>query len=89
MSKKAFDKIAEGLNEALAIARREGKLYKLHVRWPVELDLPDNFARKGTEFDAARKREDWNGGPDQPPGRKPKEDRPRIGAVRRDKGIQG
>jgi putative transcriptional regulator len=31
MSKKAFDKIAEGLNEALAVARGELKPAKLHV----------------------------------------------------------
>jgi len=37
MSKKAFDKIAEGLNEALAIARGEVKPAKLHV--PAELDV--------------------------------------------------
>jgi len=37
MSKKAFDKIAEGLNEALAIARGEMKPAKLHV--PAELDV--------------------------------------------------
>jgi putative transcriptional regulator len=38
MSKKAFDKIAEGLNEALSIARGETKPYKLHV--PPEIDVP-------------------------------------------------
>jgi putative transcriptional regulator len=37
MSKKAFDKIAEGLNEALAIARGEAKPAKLHV--PAEIDV--------------------------------------------------
>ena len=37
MSKKAFDKIAEGLNEALAIARGEAKPAKLHV--PVTIDV--------------------------------------------------
>ena len=37
MSTKAFDKIAEGLNEALAIARGEAKPAKLHV--PPELDV--------------------------------------------------
>ena len=31
MSKKAFDKIAEGLNQALSIARGEAKPAKLHV----------------------------------------------------------
>lgn len=37
MGKKAFDKIAEGLNEALAIARGERKPAKLYV--PAELDV--------------------------------------------------
>ena len=37
MSKKAFDKIAEGLNEALAFARGELKGAKLHV--PPEIDV--------------------------------------------------
>lgn len=37
MGKKAFDKIAEGLNEALAIARGESKPAKLYV--PAELDV--------------------------------------------------
>lgn len=37
MSKKAFDKIAAGLNEALAIARGEAKPFKLHV--PAEIDI--------------------------------------------------
>lgn len=31
MSKKVFDQIAEGLNEALAVARGEAEPYKLHV----------------------------------------------------------
>lgn len=37
MSTKAFDKIAEGLNEALAISRGEAKAAKLHV--PAEIDI--------------------------------------------------
>lgn len=37
MGKKAFDKIAEGLNEALAIARGEVKPAKLYV--PAELNV--------------------------------------------------
>lgn len=37
MGKKAFDKIAEGLNEALAVARGEKKPAKLYV--PPELDV--------------------------------------------------
>jgi putative transcriptional regulator len=37
MTKRAFDKIAEGLNEALAVARGDKKPYKLHV--PAEIDV--------------------------------------------------
>ena len=37
MGKKAFDKISEGLDEALAIARGERKPVKLYV--PAELDV--------------------------------------------------
>ncbi|WP_158931133.1 DNA-binding transcriptional regulator [Acidisphaera sp. S103] len=37
MSKKAFDKIAEGLNEALAIAQGAADPAKLHV--PAEMDV--------------------------------------------------
>jgi putative transcriptional regulator len=37
MAKKAFDKIAAGLTEALSIARGEAKPAKLHV--PLELDI--------------------------------------------------
>lgn len=37
MSKKAFDKIAEGLNEALAIVRGMAEPAKLHV--PAEMDV--------------------------------------------------
>lgn len=37
MTKKAFDKIAEGLKEALAVARGDKKPAKLHV--PPEIDV--------------------------------------------------
>jgi putative transcriptional regulator len=37
MTKKAFDKIAEGLNEVLSIVRGEAKPAKLHV--PAEIDV--------------------------------------------------
>lgn len=37
MSKAAFDKIAEGLGEALAIARGDAQAGRLHV--PAELDV--------------------------------------------------
>jgi putative transcriptional regulator len=39
MSKKAFDKIAAGLNEALAVARGAAKPSKLHV--PPEIDVKE------------------------------------------------
>ena len=37
MSKKAFNKIAAGLNEAVAIARGEAKPFKLHT--PLDIDV--------------------------------------------------
>lgn len=37
MSKKVFDQIAEGLQEALAVARGTSQPYKLHV--PSEIDV--------------------------------------------------
>lgn len=37
MTKKAFDKIAEGLTEAIAVARGEASPAKLHV--PPEIDV--------------------------------------------------
>jgi putative transcriptional regulator len=43
MTKTAFNKIAEGLNEALSIARGETKPFKLHV--PSEVDV--RAIRKG------------------------------------------
>ena len=45
MSKKAFDKIAEGLTEALAIARGESKPAKLHI--PAEIDVQAIRAQTG------------------------------------------
>jgi putative transcriptional regulator len=39
MTRKAFDKIMEGLNEALAVARSEAKPAKLHV--PPEINVRD------------------------------------------------
>lgn len=50
MSKKAFDKIAEGLTEALAIARGEKKPAKLHI--PPEIDVRAIRARTGLSQDA-------------------------------------
>lgn len=49
MSKKAFDKIAEGLTEALAIARGEKKPARLHV--PPEIDVRAIRARTGLSQD--------------------------------------
>lgn len=43
MGKKAFDKIAEGLNEALEIARGERKPAKLHV--PAEINVREIRAK--------------------------------------------
>jgi putative transcriptional regulator len=37
MSKRAFDKIADGLTEALAVARREAEPARIHV--PAEMDV--------------------------------------------------
>lgn len=45
MSKKVFDQIAEGLNEALAVARGEAEAYKLHV--PAEVDVKAIRAKTG------------------------------------------
>jgi putative transcriptional regulator len=45
MSKKVFDQIAEGLNEALAVARGEAEPYKLHV--PAEVDVKSIRAKTG------------------------------------------
>lgn len=45
MSKKVFDQIAEGLQEALAVARGEAEPYKLHV--PSEIDVKAIRGRTG------------------------------------------
>lgn len=37
MSKKVFDQISEGLQEALAVVRKEAEPYALHV--PAEIDV--------------------------------------------------
>ncbi len=49
MSKKAFEKIAEGLNEALAIARGEARPARLHV--PSEIDVRAIRRRTGLSQD--------------------------------------
>jgi putative transcriptional regulator len=50
MSKKAFDKIAEGLNEALAVARGESVPARLHV--PAEMDVRAVRSKTGMSQDA-------------------------------------
>ncbi|UHD44899.1 transcriptional regulator [Aureimonas altamirensis] len=45
MSKKVFDQIAEGLHEAIAVARGESAPYKLHV--PAEIDVKAIRAKTG------------------------------------------
>ena len=45
MSKKVFDQIAEGLNEALAVARGDAEPYELHV--PAEIDVKAIRVRTG------------------------------------------
>jgi hypothetical protein len=47
MSKNAFDKIAEGLGEALAIARGEAVPYRLHV--PAEIDETESGYGKDSD----------------------------------------
>ena len=49
MSKKAFEKIAEGLTEALAIARGQAKPARLHV--PAEIDVRAIRRRTGLSQD--------------------------------------
>ncbi|MCQ8279858.1 transcriptional regulator [Acetobacteraceae bacterium KSS8] len=54
MSKKAFDMIAEGLNEALAISRGQSKPARLYV--PAEIDVKairDKTALSQGDFAAA------------------------------------
>ncbi len=50
MSKRAFDKIAEGLNEALAVARGEAGAAKMHV--PPKMDVRAVRAKTGLSQDA-------------------------------------
>lgn len=50
MSKKAFDKIAEGLNEALAVARGHVGAARLHV--PAEMDVRAVRTKTGLSQDA-------------------------------------
>lgn len=74
MSKRAFDKIAEGLTEAIAVARGEEKPAKLHV--PPEIDVRATRRRlKMTQEDFARhfgfsvsQIRDWEQGRNRPLG---------------------
>ena len=50
MSKKAFDKIAEGLNEALAVAQGHAAPAQMHI--PAEMDVRGVRARTGMSQDA-------------------------------------
>ncbi len=50
MSKRAFDKIAAGLDEALAVARGEVGAAKMHV--PPEMDVRAVRAKTGLSQDA-------------------------------------
>lgn len=50
MSKKAFDKIAAGLNEALAVAAGNKKPARLHV--PAEIDVRAIRSKTGLSQDA-------------------------------------
>ncbi len=50
MSKRAFDKIAAGLNEALAVARGEVGTAKMHV--PPEMDVRAVRTKTGLSQDA-------------------------------------
>lgn len=50
MSKKAFDRIAEGLNEALAVARGQAEPARMHV--PAEMDVRAIRQRTGLSQDA-------------------------------------
>lgn len=50
MSRKAFDKIAEGLNEALAVARGEVGAAKMHV--PPEMNVRAVRTKTGLSQDA-------------------------------------
>jgi putative transcriptional regulator len=50
MTKRAFDKIAEGLTEALAIARGQAEPARLHV--PAEMDVRAIRAKAGMSQEA-------------------------------------
>ena len=74
MGKKAFDKIAEGLSEVLAIARGEAKPAKLHI--PAEIDvrsIRDKLALSQEDFAAyfgftVNQIKDWEQGRSRPLG---------------------
>jgi putative transcriptional regulator len=74
MSKKAFDRIADGLNEALAIARGEAEAAQLYI--PVEIDVKairTRLALSQTDFAAffgftMNQIRDWEQGRSRPLG---------------------
>ena len=74
MAKKAFDKIAEGLSEALSIARGEAKPARLHI--PSEIDAKGIRAKLGLSQDefarlfgfTANQIKDWEQGRSRPLG---------------------
>ena len=74
MSKKAFDKISEGLKEAIAVARGEAKPARLYV--PAEIDVRavrDKCAMSQDEFASAfgftlTQIRDWEQGRSRPLG---------------------
>lgn len=74
MSRKAFDKIAEGLNEALAVSKGEARPFKLYVppeicvkaiRQKLELSQEDFAAYFGFSINQIR---DWEQGRTRPLG---------------------
>jgi len=76
MSRKAFDRIAQGLNDAIAIARGEAdpSTYRVHVPSDVDvkairqkLGMSQNVFAKRFGFTAARVR-DWEQGRSKPDG---------------------
>lgn len=54
MTKKAFDKIAEGLNEAIAIARGEAHPHRLHIPSAVDVKAIRKSRKLSQDAFAAR-----------------------------------
>jgi putative transcriptional regulator len=74
MSKKAFDKIAEGLREALSIARGEAKPSKLHIPPEIKVhEIRSKLRLSQDDFAAAfgftvNQIKDWEQGRSRPLG---------------------